>query len=119
MLLRSTTEDAPGAAFTLDANGHSATAAMVDSEAMEQSQQESESRIPSHPLGVKPLGNQFLSGVTSAREHVGTFQILPDEVQSQLLEYLDQRSLRTLGYTCRFLFAFCYSDELWKALFLE
>jgi hypothetical protein len=36
-----------------------------------------------------------------------------------LLEYLDERSLRTLGYTCRFLFAICGSDDLWKSLFLE
>jgi hypothetical protein len=37
----------------------------------------------------------------------------------QLLEFLDQRSLRYLGSTCRFLYAHCGSDDLWKSIFLE
>ncbi len=78
----------------------------------------SDSSIPSHPLGIKPLGNQYLSDGVKARQSIGTVQVLPDEVLSQLLEYLDQRALRLLGYTCRFLYAHSVSDELWKALFL-
>ena len=75
--------------------------------------------IPLHPLGIKPLGNQYLFSGKVARESLGSLQQLPDEVLMQLLEYLDQRALRLLGYTCRFLFACCVSDDLWKSLFLE
>lgn len=78
-----------------------------------------DSPIPVHPLGIKPLGNQYLSPTVNARRALGQLQALPDEVLSQLLEYFDQQSVRTLGYTCRFLFAFCHSDEFWKPLFLE
>ena len=78
-----------------------------------------ESSIPSHPLGIKPLGNKYFHDGRDARVLIGTLQVLPDEMLAQLLEYLDQRSLRLLGYTCSFLFAFCTSDDLWKALFLE
>lgn len=75
--------------------------------------------IPIHPLGIKPLGNLWLSATTNARGSIGTLQALPDEMLALFLEYLDHQTLRKLGYTCRFLFAFCRSDELWKALFLE
>lgn len=78
-----------------------------------------ESPIPSHPLRIKPLGNQYLSSAVNARRATGRLQVLPDEVLAQLLEYFGQQSLRKLGYTCRFLFAFCHADDLWKALFLE
>jgi hypothetical protein len=74
--------------------------------------------IPSHPLGVKPSGNKY-TATESAREAIGTFQILPDEVLAILLEYLDSSLLRHLGSTCKALYAFCYSDDIWKALFVE
>ncbi len=79
---------------------------------------DAEQTIPSHPLGVKPSGNQY-TATESARESIGTFQILPDEILAILLEYLDSRSLRHLGSTCKALHAFCYSDDLWKALLIE
>lgn len=41
------------------------------------------------------------------------------EVLAQLLEYLDQQTLQTLGYASKFLYAFSVSDDLWKTLFLE
>lgn len=72
-----------------------------------------------HPLGLLPLGNQFLSEAPKARSFAGTFQFLPDEMLSVILECLDHESLRTLGYTCKFLFAFCHANELWKSCFLE
>ncbi|KZL73486.1 F-box domain-containing protein [Colletotrichum tofieldiae] len=75
--------------------------------------------IPTHPLGVKPLGNQYLSGRPNARKHIGYFKILPDEALMILLDYLDQERLRELGSTCKFLYAFCRSDDLWKSLFLQ
>lgn len=82
-------------------------------------QLEVDSPIPVHPLGVKPLGNQYLSSTANARRALGRLQVLPDEVLSQLLEYFDQQSVRKLGYTCKFSFAFCHSDDFWKPFFLE
>lgn len=77
------------------------------------------SSIPSHPLGIKPLGNKYFSGGGDARRSMGVLQILPDEMLMQLLEYLDQRTLRLFGYTCKFLFACCVSDDIWKTIYLE
>lgn len=75
--------------------------------------------IPVHPLGVKPLGNQYFASGQPARTALGLMRCLPDEMIQQLLEYLEADSLRNLGSVCRFLFAFCRLDELWKTLFLE
>ncbi|KAK0731596.1 Clavaminate synthase-like protein [Lasiosphaeris hirsuta] len=77
------------------------------------------SSIPTHPLGIKPLGNKYFASGKDARRSLGTLQVLPDEMLMQLLEYLGQRTLRLLGYSCRFLFASCISDDLWKSIFLE
>ena len=75
--------------------------------------------IPPHPLGIKPLGNKYLWDGPDARKCLGVLQVLPDEVIMQILEVLDPKTLRLLGYTCRFLFACCMSDDLWKAALLE
>jgi hypothetical protein len=75
--------------------------------------------VPLHPLGIKPLGNLYFSSGSNARASIGSLQALPDETVAVLLEYLDQSTVRQLGYTCKFLFAFCSSDDLWKSLFLE
>ncbi|KAK4226118.1 hypothetical protein QBC38DRAFT_510602 [Podospora fimiseda] len=77
------------------------------------------SAVPLHPLGIKPLGNKYLFNGIDARSYLGTLQALPDEMITQLLEYLDPHTLRLLGYTCRFLFACCMSDDVWKTIFLE
>lgn len=75
--------------------------------------------IPVHPMGVKPLGNQYFASGPTARQSLGLLGQLPDEMILQLLEYLDTRSLKDIGFTCRFLYAFCQLDDLWKTLFLE
>lgn len=75
--------------------------------------------IPTHPLGVKPLGNLYLSSSPNAKGNAGSFAILADETLMLLLEHLDSTSLANLGATCQFLFAFCNSDDLWKQLFLQ
>ncbi|KAI1382215.1 Clavaminate synthase-like protein [Hypoxylon crocopeplum] len=75
--------------------------------------------IPVHPMGVKPLGNQYFASGPTARQSLGSLGRLPDEMILQVLEHLDTQSLKDLGFTCRFLYAFCELDELWKALFLE
>ncbi|GAB0131626.1 hypothetical protein EsDP_00000088 [Epichloe bromicola] len=74
--------------------------------------------IPTHALGLKPLGNRYLSKGPNAKASSGNWGILPDEMVMLVLEQMDARSLLSLGSTCKFLFAFCHSDELWKALFL-
>jgi hypothetical protein len=74
--------------------------------------------IPLHPLGVKPSGNQY-TATSNARHAIGPFQILPDEVLAIFLEYLDSPQLRLLGSCCKFLYAFCRSEDLWKTLFIE
>lgn len=100
-------------------NGTGVTGDTLGQGRMDEQQSSVESPIPSHPLGVKPLGNQYLSSAVNARGSIGRLQVLPDEVLAQLFEYFGQQSLRKLGYTCRFLFAFCHADDLWKTLFLE
>lgn len=75
--------------------------------------------IPSHYLGVKPLGNQYFSDGPNARSHIGDWAGLPDEVIMTVMEYLDKAVLLALGSTCKFLYAACHSEEVWKALFLQ
>jgi len=80
--------------------------------------EESPLSIPLHPLGVKPSGNQYTTS-RNARHFAGAFQNLPDEILAIFLEYLDSSELCLLGSTCKALYAFCRSDDLWKALFIE
>ena len=74
--------------------------------------------IPVHPLGIKPSGNAF-TATTNLRAAIGRFESLPDELILSLLETLDQLSLVNLGSTCRALYAFCRTEDLWKALFIR
>ncbi|RDW74017.1 hypothetical protein BP5796_07459 [Coleophoma crateriformis] len=101
----------PGLSDTLDMQPRGGIESLVLEE-------ESSVAIPLHPLGVKPLGNQY-TATSNARHATGPFQILPDEMLAIFLEYLDSRDLQLLGSTCKSLFAFCRSDDLWKALFIE
>jgi hypothetical protein len=75
------------------------------------------SSIPPHPLGIKPLGNKYFAGGNDARKSLGVLQLLPDEVLMQLLECLDATSLGLLSATCKFLFACCTADDIWKSIF--
>ncbi|KAI2629717.1 Clavaminate synthase-like protein [Hypoxylon sp. NC1633] len=75
--------------------------------------------IPIHPMGIKPLGNQYFVSGPTARQSLALFGRLPDEMILQILEYLDARSLKDFGFTCHFLYAFSQVDELWKTLYLE
>lgn len=77
------------------------------------------SSIPVHPLGIKPLGNQYLEDGPIARASMGTIQLIPDEMLMILLTYFDAPSLRGLGSTCKFLYAACRYDGLWQYLYLE
>ncbi|KAL7927702.1 hypothetical protein ACQKWADRAFT_277560 [Trichoderma austrokoningii] len=75
--------------------------------------------IPTHPLGVKPLGNQYLAKGPNARRSIGSWACLPDEILALVLDSFDKHSLLNLGSTCKFLYAFCHSEEIWKALYLR
>ena len=74
--------------------------------------------IWSHPLGIRPSGNAF-TATTNLKAAIGSFALLPDELLTQFLEFLDAQDLLRLGATCRALHGFTRSEELWKALFIE
>ena len=74
--------------------------------------------VPLHPLGVRPAGNQYTATQIS-RRLAGTFQTVPDEIISIILEVFESRDLRSLGATCKFLYAFTWSDDFWKTLCIE
>lgn len=88
------------------------------SNASVQSPLESSDEIPCHPLGVKPSGNA-LTATRDLRAAIGAFNALPDEVILILFEYLDASSLLSIGRTCKALYAFTRSEELWKTLFIR
>ncbi|KAI0395821.1 Clavaminate synthase-like protein [Xylariaceae sp. FL0594] len=75
--------------------------------------------IPIHPMGIKPLGNQFFANGPNARQSAGIVGHLPDEMILHLFEHLDARSIQMLSSSCRFLYAFGQLDDLWKSLFIE
>lgn len=77
-----------------------------------------EQTIPPHPLGIKPSGNLYMA-TENARLASGNFQQLPDEVLMTVLESFEADVLCRLSSTCRALYAFCSSEDLWKALFIE
>ena len=80
---------------------------------------EASDSIPTHPLGLKPLGNQYLAEGPNARRNIGTWAALPEEMLALVLEGFDQNSLLKLGSTCKYMYAFCHSEELWKAVYLR
>ncbi|KAK2748344.1 hypothetical protein FQN57_001002 [Myotisia sp. PD_48] len=79
---------------------------------------ESPVAIPSHPLGIKPSGNS-LTSTFNIRPCMGAFALLPDELLSLLLESFGASELRSLGSTCKALYAFTRAEDLWKTLFVE
>lgn len=82
------------------------------------SEEVSSLHVPHHPLGLKPLGNQYAAR-SNAKNLAGHLRILPDEVLVILLEYLQSPQLKSLGSTCKYLYACCRIDELWKTLLIE
>ena len=73
--------------------------------------------VPSHPLGIKPLGNAY-TATENIKSRCGVFARLPDELLNHLLETLDASALVRLGSTCKALYAFTGADELWRSLFI-
>jgi hypothetical protein len=85
---------------------------------LESSLAPSRDAIPCHPLGVKPSGNA-LTAAWDLRAAIGDFNALPDEVILILFEYLDSATLLNIGRTCKALYAFTRSEDLWKTLFIR
>lgn len=103
-------------ALNVQPSGSNDVAELTDSEPL--ALEESSISIPLHPSGVRPSGNQY-TAQSNAKQRVGSFQILPDEILAIFLEYLESQELLLLGSACKFLYAFCRSEDLWKALFIE
>lgn len=74
--------------------------------------------VRSHPLGVKPLGNAIVSTVNS-KSCAGHWARLPEELVQILIEQLSAWELLRLSHTCKYLYAFGSSDELWRGLFVS
>ncbi|KAL2170047.1 hypothetical protein VTG60DRAFT_5319 [Thermothelomyces hinnuleus] len=121
MLLSSNEWQNQNCALEEDGKGSQLSSHSVTGRGVNSSEDDStiDSSIPPHPLGIKPLGNKYFSASADARMSIGALQALPDEVLMQLLEYMDARTLRMLGYACKFLFACCMADDVWKTIFLE
>lgn len=70
-----------------------------------------------HPLGIKPTGNALLSTTSVPRTKalgplLGT---LPDELLMTIAQELTRpEDLLHLGHTCKALYGFAWTDELWK-----
>lgn len=72
-----------------------------------------------HPLGIKPSGNALLlaASVSSIRAKTlgPLLGSLPDELLMTIFQELtDPKDLLRLGHTCKALYAFAWTDELWK-----
>jgi hypothetical protein len=74
--------------------------------------------VPCHPLGVKPSGNALVAA-SNLRDALGNLGALPDEVVLMVLEWLDPSSLLKLGRTCKALYAFTRSEDIWKTLLIR
>lgn len=79
---------------------------------------------PTHPLGVKPSGNALLSAIKNAGETkkklLGDFARFPEELLVELLSYITRpEDLKNLGHCSRILYAYTYSEDHWRNLYLE
>ena len=71
-----------------------------------------------HPLCIKPSGNAY-TAKKNIKAATGEFQYLPDDIISQILEYLDAPSLEHVGIICKFFYAFSRLEDLWKNLCIQ
>lgn len=74
--------------------------------------------IPPHPSGIKPTGNSY-TATSNDKDVIGAWRALPDEMIAIILDHFDSPMLRNFGATCKFLYVFCRSEDLWKTLFIE
>ncbi|SCU90871.1 LAME_0E10352g1_1 [Lachancea meyersii CBS 8951] len=80
---------------------------------------------PSHPLGVKPSGNAFLEEnraelVKQRVKVLGRLGGLSEEVLTYIISLVDDpKDLLSLGHASRVLYAYTYSEELWRKLYVD
>lgn len=74
--------------------------------------------VPVHPFDVKPLGNLYAAN-GNIKAKAGVFAFLPDELLSQILEWLEPSNLMQVGCTCKALYAFSRQEDQWKAICLR
>lgn len=73
--------------------------------------------VNAHPLGIRPSGNALLSSNSIPRTQsfgplIGSLQ---DELIMTIIQELeDPKDLLALGHSCKALYGFCWTDELWK-----
>lgn len=80
-----------------------------------------------HPLNVKPSGNLILQTSSESDDtsklrsaQLGSLAILPDDLVMDLLGYVaSPRDLHQLSLTSRFMYAFCYDEDMWKKLYVS
>ena len=77
-----------------------------------------EAVIPCHPLGIKPLGNLYMSR-RNITEAAGLFYSIPDDLLLQILEFLEPLPLLQLGATCKALWAFSRHEDLWRIQYVK
>ncbi|QLG71371.1 hypothetical protein HG535_0B04130 [Zygotorulaspora mrakii] len=80
---------------------------------------------PRHPLGVKPSGNVLL--VTENLEEtkkrramlLGDFAKFSEELLLEVLTYLNDQDLKNLSHCSRILYAYAYSEDLWRNMYMK
>lgn len=74
----------------------------------------------SHPLGLKPLGNAFISTTDARPGGLGLFNSLSDELLLDILGLIDSpRDLTCLSQVSKAFYVFARTESLWRDLFLE
>ncbi|SCU97984.1 LAFA_0G14664g1_1 [Lachancea sp. 'fantastica'] len=80
---------------------------------------------PTHPLGVKPSGNALLEGnkakdEVQRRKLLGKFDYLNEEALIFIISLLKTpRDLLNFGHASRILYAYTYSEDLWRKLYVD
>lgn len=80
------------------------------------------SRVPPHPVGVRPGGNTYVEGAAPCirRSSLGPFfSSLCDSIVCRVLSNCSADSLLSLALTSRALYAYTRDDDLWRALTLQ
>lgn len=74
--------------------------------------------VAPHPNGIRPAGNKVSRVQPSVGNATDYFKLLPDEIVFNLLQILPStRDLLNLSHTCKRLYAFSLSEELWKDIY--
>lgn len=67
-----------------------------------------------HPLGVKPLGNALFDNNNPRGKSLGYFAVFDDQLLTLVLSKLGPFAMSKLSRISKYLYAFCYHDEIWR-----